>query len=220
MPLEWRPPSPLDASCRCPRPNHGRMQRLFPGPLHTSHTCYHSETYPGSGQGRSARPAPRKRRRHRRCTVVSFMVLTVLGLSLVRRLLPQTQCLLLRWPGGLFKRIAKEEDRQHRLRLRTEQSLADVRHNIQKCVVILPLFAPRHRPHFSPLALRLPAGCVPPPCVVLETVCAMSSALCRPQPQSVFGFSCRSSIWGKLFFHCRQVLASVAREAMKAPTLG
>ena len=153
-------------------------------------------------------------------SVVSFMVLTVLGLSLVRRLLPQTQCLLLRWPGGLFKRIAKEEDRQHRLRLRTEQSLADVRHNIQKCVVILPLFAPRHRPHFSPLALRLPAGCVPPPCVVLETVCAMSSALCRPQPQSVFGFSCRSSIWGKLFFHCRQVLASVAREAMKAPTLG
>ena len=46
--------------------------------------------------------------------LVGVMVLTVLGLFLVRRFCPSTSFC---W---LFKRIAKEEGRQHRLRLRTE----------------------------------------------------------------------------------------------------
>ena len=70
-------------------------------------------------------------------------------------------------------------------------------------------------PRFSLLALPALAFCP-----LWSSRRSVEDLLCRPQPQSVFGLSCTSSIWGKLFFHCRQVSASVAREAMKAPTLG
>ena len=43
----------------------------------------------------------------------------------------------------------------------------------EKTMVYYSVVCPRHRPHFSPLAL--PAACVPP-LVLLETACAISSA--------------------------------------------